>query len=298
LNDLLEDRLSTFLYSKRQGELAGTDGEKTFNEVFGGDARTVVVLYRDGWGKTPWTRIEETAIRNRGFEDGYDFVIFVKLDHSSTIPRWLPKNRIGVGLERWGEKGAASVIEARVQEAGGTSREETAEEKAMRICREIQARERRKGFLESHEGVNTATNEVTSLPSEMKKIALKIEERDSAFVFDFKRSQRLGEFSVESHAFTLFFEWIIPISNSLEGSVLFVQLIDNKRRGWRHHADPNREQASIIREDKFHFGLNLSGQMGWYLENQQERLMPTSQLAEHCMKVPLDGIRESKLASK
>ena len=34
LNDLLQDRLSTFLYSKRQEELAGTDGEQSFNEIF------------------------------------------------------------------------------------------------------------------------------------------------------------------------------------------------------------------------------------------------------------------------
>ena len=45
LNDLLQDRLSTFIYSKRQEELAGTDGEETFNNVFGKQARLVVVLY-------------------------------------------------------------------------------------------------------------------------------------------------------------------------------------------------------------------------------------------------------------
>jgi hypothetical protein len=47
LNDLLQDRFKTVLYSKRQGELADTDGEKTFNLVFGEQARLVVVLYRE-----------------------------------------------------------------------------------------------------------------------------------------------------------------------------------------------------------------------------------------------------------
>ena len=58
LNDLVQERLKTFLYSKHQEEIAGTDGEKAFNEVFGDQARIVVVLYRSGWGKTAWTRIE------------------------------------------------------------------------------------------------------------------------------------------------------------------------------------------------------------------------------------------------
>ena len=80
LNDLLQDRVRTFLYSRKQGEIAGKDGEQSFNAVFGKEARLVVVLYRRGWGETPWTRIEETAIRNRAFEYGYDFVKFIPLD--------------------------------------------------------------------------------------------------------------------------------------------------------------------------------------------------------------------------
>lgn len=70
LNDMLQDRLRTFLYSRQQGEIAGTDGEKSFNAVFGEEALLVVVLYREGWGNTAWTRMEETAIRNRAYQGG------------------------------------------------------------------------------------------------------------------------------------------------------------------------------------------------------------------------------------
>ena len=65
INDLLSDRFATFLYSERQREVAGTDGAETFTRVFQDEARVVVVLYRSGWGESPWTRIEATAIRNR-----------------------------------------------------------------------------------------------------------------------------------------------------------------------------------------------------------------------------------------
>src|SRR4051794_8510262 len=102
LTDLLQDRLKVFLYSRRQGEIAGTDGEKTFNAVFGEQARLVVVLYRSGWGQTPWTRIEETAIRNRAYEHGYDFVKFIPLDDNPSVPKWLPKTQLWFGLKRWG----------------------------------------------------------------------------------------------------------------------------------------------------------------------------------------------------
>lgn len=139
INDIIKDRLTTFIYSERQKELAGTDGEKTFSRVFGSEVRIVFVLYRKGWGETSWTRIEETAIRNRCFDEGYDFVLFAPLEKNLELPRWLPKNRIWLGLDRWGIEDAASVIESRVQEAGGIPKEETVEDRISRLKNEIDA---------------------------------------------------------------------------------------------------------------------------------------------------------------
>jgi hypothetical protein len=65
LNDLLSPRLKTFIYSERQREIAGTDGQESFSKVYGKTSRLVVVLFRPEWGETPWTRIERDAIKNR-----------------------------------------------------------------------------------------------------------------------------------------------------------------------------------------------------------------------------------------
>ena len=99
IDSIVKGRISTFLYSKEQEEIAGKDGEEQFHKVFGQEARSVAVLYGPEWGKTPWTRIEETAIRNRGYEHGYDFVIFIMtpylLKYSLKMP--LFRNRISAG---------------------------------------------------------------------------------------------------------------------------------------------------------------------------------------------------------
>ena len=92
VNDLIKGRLNTFVYSERQKELAGTDGERTFTKVFAEEARVVVILYREEWGKTKWTRIEETAIRNRAFDEGYDFTLFVPLDSQPKLPQLATQN--------------------------------------------------------------------------------------------------------------------------------------------------------------------------------------------------------------
>lgn len=92
LNERLKDRLSTFIYSdrERQEALAGRDGEEAFSLAFGKHARTVVVLYRAGWGERGFTSAEATAIRNRAYEFGYDFTTFIPLDKPPTVPQWLP----------------------------------------------------------------------------------------------------------------------------------------------------------------------------------------------------------------
>jgi len=171
LNDLLQDRVRTFLYSKQQGEIAGTDGEKSFNDVFGTQARLVVVLYRNGWGQTPWTRIEETAIRNRAYDHGYDFVKFIPLDDTPEVPKWLPRTQLWVGMKRWGVTGAASIIESRIEELGGEPHEESVQDRATRLERQLRFAEKRNNFLNSHEGVEAANREFDSFRGELNRLA-------------------------------------------------------------------------------------------------------------------------------
>ena len=94
LNDLLSPRLKTFIYSERQREIAGTDGQERFSEVYGKTARLVVVLFRPEWGETPWTRVEDTAISERCFKGGWSTLMFVQLDNMSTLPGWLPPTHV------------------------------------------------------------------------------------------------------------------------------------------------------------------------------------------------------------
>ena len=150
---LLPPTLSVFVYSERQSETVGTDGMETFSNVFGRDARIVVVLYREGWGATKWTGIEETAIKTRVFDDGADFLTFIHLEKPKPTPLWLPPQRIWLNLDRLGIQGAASVTEEHVRQAGAIVREETAEENAERLRRERAADAERIRFLSSEDGV-------------------------------------------------------------------------------------------------------------------------------------------------
>ncbi|WP_302173705.1 hypothetical protein [uncultured Hydrogenophaga sp.] len=166
----LKDRYNVFIYSEQQKTLAGKDGEAAFKQVFETEAKLVVVLYRPEWGSTPWTRMEETGIRDRAYKFGYGFTTFVALTDTPQVPDWFPKQRLYVGYERLGLDTVVTVIDARAQEAEIPSRELSVIEQAQILQKRRLFEAERVGFLSSYEGVQSAQN------SE-KKLRLLVEEK-------------------------------------------------------------------------------------------------------------------------
>jgi hypothetical protein len=283
LTDLLQGRLRVFLYSKSQGEIAGTDGEKSFNAVFGEQSRLVVVLYRNGWGQTPWTRIEETAIRNRAFDQGYDFVKFIPLDENPSVPRWLPRTQLWLGLKRWGAAGAVSVIEARVQELGGEPREESVQERAARFERSRRFSEERRQFLNSDAGVNAANKEFAAFTSEVQRLISEIKESASSITFQLKEARE--QFVVLGLRIGLSVDWRFRYRNTL-GDVRLHVVIWNKHPpfpGIRHFDEPKR-----LASKTFTFDLLPSGQYCWRSDENQDQSFGTEELAGFVLKYYID----------
>ena len=194
LHAKLKGRLASFFYAdtERQRMIAGRDGDGVYGRVFGEQARTVVVLYRADWGKTGFTQIESTAIRNRAFEQGYEFVTFINRD-GSPLPPWIPKPRVWIGLDRLGLDAAAAVIESRVQEAGGESHEETAIDRAERMHAERLAETERASFLGSQDGATAALDGCQQIFNHLRTFSEhtythvaepKLIRRGSSFVFE------------------------------------------------------------------------------------------------------------------
>lgn len=284
LNDLIQERVRTFLYSKRQGEIAGTDGEEQFNTVFGEQARLVVVLYRLGWGETPWTRIEETAIRNRAFEQGYDFVKFIPLDEPPTVPKWLPRTQLWVGLKRWGAAGAASVIEARIQELGGEAHEETVEERAERLDRSLRFSERRRQFLNSEEGVRAANLAVSSLHAEIDRLVSSIKSSASAITIQLSTDRNTA--MVYGLGPALCINWLGRYGNTLRDSKLEVTVWDRPVSSGTMYFEKPKKLASLC----FTFDLLPTEHYFWKRSEETNGEYETIELAQFILKYYMDYV--------
>lgn len=294
INDLIQDRVKTFLYSKKQEELAGTDGEETFNRVFGSEARIVFVLYRDGWGQTAWTRIEETAIRNRAFEEGYDFVIFAPVGDKVELPKWLPKNKIWVGLDRWGIEGAASIIEARIQEAGGKPRKETLEEHAARISRSIAVEKQKRAFLGSEGGVKSANSTFAELVKILTEIADKLSKNENEIQLDVETSAK--KISIYCNGYTILVHWSLAFSNSLSSSALYVSLFEGvlsvSGRSFSF------EKPVRLWDKEFSFDQTNAGHPAWLEVGGAKKVHTNDQLAKHVITTLLGKVHEEEMKKK
>ena len=265
---LIQATLPTFLYSDRQRELAGKDGEQEFARVFRAEARLVVVLYRRGWGETRWTRVEESAIRSRGFDHGYDFALFISLD--GTSPEWLPRQRLWLNLERFGVAAAVAVIEARVQDAGGSSRPETAEEKLKQVAHALRTEAERKRLLASDDGVAAANAEVERLFTELEHSAAAAGAR-----FEVERAPR--EFVLRVSGLAIGISWHIAWSNTLDESGLGITLWEG-RKSLRPGIPISPPRS--MRNRMFTFDVAASGDPLW---REGRKAYSTAGLAHECV---------------
>jgi hypothetical protein len=281
LADKLRERMSVYVYTQRQEELAGRDGIAEFTSVFKERARLVVILYRRGWGETPWTRIEKTAITDRGLKKGWDFVFAVALGSSPEGPPFLPETRIWYGLDHFGLDGAVATIDARYQELGGSIRVETAREKAQRLAEVAERRRRHDAWLDTEEARQAADEEFETMVRYWSSEAATMPtgfsvQRDRWTVFiqstpatlvarwnsgNIRNSIRDGEFLVSLYAGRVFFmgsahqvyspggPGVTPGSCVLERSYCF-RLDDAGTRGWVDTADDGRFYSSTQLADR------------------------------------------------
>lgn len=272
--------LKVFVYSERQVEIAGTDGAETFSNVFARVARIVAVLYREKWGTTKWTRIEETAIKNRVFSDGADFLTFIHLEPPKPTPQWLPATRIWADLERLGLEGVVSIIEERVRQAGGAVREETAEENAARLRQEQQNEAKRVAFLMSDAGVVAARELAAALFSQLERIA-------KAIPISFEQ----GDTGVALYqdGFTVEVFWVYHASNSLRDSVLYV-IEWRGRPNFRGQRYAQTKAPTELKRHELDFHVE-QGEHVWR-DRKTERLFSPDRLADVVVKLLLERVRK------
>jgi hypothetical protein len=252
--------------------------------VFSEESRIIVVFQSADWSNTKWTKIEETAIRNRGYEDGYDFVILIPTEKNVTAPKWLPKNRLWIGLERWGIESAASVIEAHVQEFGGSVKELTLAEKIALAESKSKQKNSREQLLKSVDFFKLAEAEFEKLIFLIDLEAKEVQQKLGDWHLKIFRNSTNG-INMVSYGHTMTF-----LKNHEHFAMSFVdQYVDEHLK-----IAQNFNVMKRILEEKKKFDINENDEYGWSDVDTRKNFLTTQKLADRYLKTYFEHIQAFK----
>ena len=284
--DRIRDRVKVFIYSEQQKELIANDGIDSFSQVFREQTRVVVVLYRENWGKTKWTRIEETAIKSKQFDEGFKFLVVVSLD--GMHPVWYPDTWVWGDLQRYGIDGLASVIETRVRETGGMVQSRSAVDDAIKLQHEIVFEAERRTWRGSVDGVLRAQQELEALFVELQQLADKIAEQSSHPRVQFQgRGDKAC--SLYCGGLAVQIRWHVRYNNTLSESKLHVLILEAYDA--TNYRISKRGEPIIVSDVRYDVDLSKDRRVGWRETDLIKRFFSSAQLADSLLKALFSNIR-------
>jgi hypothetical protein len=203
--------LKTFFFPRHQEETAGTDGLESMRRPFL-NCRLIVILYRDRWGLTPWTGVEEHAIKDRCLQTQFRNLMFVQLEKSPR-PDWLPHTHVQYNLYDFGIEQLIGAVKARIIENGGQVIPLDAISKAERIKSESDYYADRNNLMRDQRWIMTVVR-----PSIETALARTVElsgEVNARFGCNIKAGSRGVLCVLRSGWVTLSVNWKQSITNSL-----------------------------------------------------------------------------------
>lgn len=286
INQKLAEGLNVFFYPRSQEELAGTDGLESMRKPFFEDSRVIVVLYREPWGKTPWTRVEETAIKDGCLQYGWERLLFIALDKTSAFPRWLPQTHVRFNYADFGLEQAVGAIKARVQENGGQPQPMTAMKRAEMFEAEHRF-QRDRARMNSDEGMEKIVSKVAELFQEIEKSCEQIKGTRGFLQIkcgsDFKERSSVQTCVITNDLVGLVVTWKQPYSNTLADSNLFIRefsgrlILPSELAQFMYLAKPE-----LLNEAKYSPDLSLAREYGWKQDKKTD-FLSSSALAEQCV---------------
>lgn len=286
INNLIKNKFDTYVYFENKTETAAQDGLDIFYNIFYQEARIIVILYSEKWGKTDWTSKEELAIQNRIVKNGWDFLIIVKLNKKLNTPDWYPNSQIWVDFEEYGVKGVAGVIENKVRVLGGKIKVESVIDKAKRIAEENNNLRKIKEILDKeYEGIKRANDEVLNLFKLCKERIKSLSEEAKDLYFEIKKEES-NYIQIKAQLFVLHIYWSPRSINFLDGSHLDIKLMKQEIENHRYE-----EYYNKVISVSYVFDINPSWIPGWRKNNYKGKFFTSEQLLDFWLDNILERIK-------
>jgi hypothetical protein len=277
----LSEGLQVFYFPRGQEELVGRDSLESMRKPFFDDSWVVLVLYREAWGKTPWTRVEHASIMESCRLYGSRRLFFIVLDGEAALPSWLPKYQVCFNFEDYGLEQIVGAIKARVQENGGqylplTPRKRAEKFKADELFRQDKSR------MDSEQGRTAIFNSVVRLFREIDQ-QCEIINAQGYLQIRCGADLKVQVCGMTNGAVGLIASWQQPYPNALEGSSLVIRqyragLILPGEADGPMDLDP----TLLVCQANYLPDLSLAREYGWRQDNTSD-FVSSASLGERCV---------------
>jgi hypothetical protein len=220
----------------------------------------VVIVYRPGWGETPYTSIEHDAIKaRRTRETDLRWVVVVSLDGPPHAPDWYGAT-LRLEPAVFSPEAIAAVVAERVAVAGGQVGEEGPLGKARRLREEQERRTEIAGRL-MREGADRLEREANALFARLKRHAEEISADSGTEVMRFEERQR--RCAVNHRWGSLIGAWHRPYRNTLADSSLAVTIRNRPTSLYGAVYDMMGRDDRLLVTTAFTLQLDDAGVWGW-----------------------------------
>jgi hypothetical protein len=295
LYDELSKGLEVFFSPRNQEELAGSDGLESMRAPFRSQSRLNLVLYRPKWGNTPWTGVEEVAVKESCLETSFKNIFFFVIEPTSEIPAWLPDTHVRFNFADFTLEQAVGAVKARVQERGGHFKPMTPIRKAelLQVEQEYQDDRRQissqEGMQKIYENVKLLFAEiVTQLEDVNANGHLNIEHGIKLRYGDMDQSCLLG-----TERLGMAIIWFQRYSNGLDGdAALIVRELNENAIIPPGHWRP--QQPDVLKEEKYDPDISRTREYVWRPRKGKGELVTSRDLATKLVLQFLDLVERDR----
>jgi hypothetical protein len=275
----LSKELEVFFFPRNQEELAGTDGLESMREPFRDQSRLNVVLYRPRWGKTPWTGVEEVAVKESCLATSFRSIFFFVIEPTSEIPTWLPETHVRFNFADFTLDQAIGAIKARVQEMGGHFKPMTPARKVALLQIEDEYQRARRQ-ISSQDGMLTIQKNVellfTELENQLRDVNagghLHIEHQSN---IRYGNSEQYCLLGMQRLGLTI--TWSQRYSNVLDEAALVVRELNENAIVPPGHM--RLQQPDVLNEEKYVPDISRVREYIWRSAKGKEEMITSKDLA-------------------
>jgi hypothetical protein len=283
LYDKLRAGLEVFFFPGNQEVLAGTDGLESMRAPFRHESRLNVILYRPRWGNTPWTAVEELAIKESCLDNSYRNIFVYVIESTGVLPKWLPDTHVYFSSAHYTLDEAVGAIKTRVQDRGGEYKPLTPSRKAE-LNRAEEDYRRAKSYMSTSDGMTKIFSKVKELFEEISRQCEEVNAGGHAHI-DHKVDLQEGTIqqicTLGGPRVGMLVIWYQPYGNLLQNALLGVREFNENMIIPPGHI--RLQDPEMVSEAKYDPDLSRALEYGWKPQRGPGNFVSSKELASQCV---------------